>query len=165
MKNKPTNRLGLAIALIAVTALVLTACAHEQKGLERLNYLVSNGGSARFTQPPSEGETVLETFNNSYLESSSGRFHKAVADITPKYGVTAYHKVSAFSANRAAGVLLGQAVKKHPDIDVNELDVRSVVYTGNWYYGITISPPDKNNMCNYTATTGLQFTGVVVRLK
>lgn len=177
MKNVQTKKRGFlatqirsicAIALAAVFAILLQACltAEEKKADERVGYLVQNNGDEMFTKPPLEGETILATYSDNYIETNSGQIHEVIAAPYKNYHPyqTPYHNNSTFSVYTAARYLLATAVKKYPDIDIDELDVRSIEPTGT-RFTINISSADKRSkLCNFFATTYHDFKGIVVRL-
>lgn len=167
MKKKWFFRVTTVCVLAAF--IVLThgcATTEEKKAMSRIDILTKNGGSAMFAKPPLEGETVLGNFTSQYSDLNSGSLPKVIADIYRNFnGLTPYHKQNPFSARTGAGFILAEIVKKNPDINVDNLDVRSLVHTGTTYsINVSTYVDTKTNTCSFMAWTTYRFSGVVVEL-
>jgi len=162
----------IAVFALAVFVVLVSACqtTEQKEALERRDYLVKNGGSKMFTQPPSESETVLKEYKEYYQTKNSGNMNflawQPYQYFNNSTTHTLLHPIDLFYPGIAAYVLLALAKKEFPDIDINELDVRLIKQIGNTSYMMTITDkPDKNGYYYYTATNYFKFDGVVVRVK
>ncbi|GBU29015.1 hypothetical protein R84B8_02577 [Treponema sp. R8-4-B8] len=166
----------ITICVVVIFIILLQSCVttEEKKALERRDFLVNNGGLAMFTKPPLEGETVLKTYEDSYVRTKT----VTMSDTTniSKYNLWVNYRLNypsdlhenSFSANPVAFIILAKAAKDFPDIDINEMDVRSV-RNGSNSYRINISNllNDKKKIVGYIfyPETTYYFSGTVVRVK
>jgi len=162
----------IAVFAIAVFVVFVSACqTTEQKEAEkRRDDLINNGGLAMFTQMPSAGETVIKEYKESaYQTNRSGNLNVYQWQPYRYYdnssAHTNLHPANMFSPEQAAYVLLAKARKEFPNIDINEMDVRSIVKTDVRFWMSIANKPDKDGYYSFSATNYFYFDGVVVRVK
>jgi len=168
------KRLPQIITVCALAALVVLAqgCAYFAKVKainQRVDELKQDPYSmSMLTKPPAVNETVIGTYTSFYDESNSGtNLPASWAATYMRYNMvnwTIYHPANVFDPKRAIFNLLSYAKDNFPDIDLNELDVRSIEYKSTSFSMSVENKPDKNKNYPYTATNTYYFKGVVVRL-
>jgi len=169
------------ISIAAIIGFSMTACLTEgeKAASARDDYLKNNSYEmSMLTKPPAADETVIGTYTGSYTDSKSGTMgygDGAYYKNKPYMGLgTKFHPPINFVPQRAVFQLLAKAKKQFPDIDVNELSVRSVEMTSRMpYFSMSVNDkpisdpkhvPDSLNGYTYTAYSEYPFKGVVVRL-
>jgi len=158
--------------ILAVFVVLVSACqTTEQKEAEkRRDDLVNNGGLELFTKPPSANETIIKAYKDGYQTQNSGDLNVYAWQPYRYYNNssahTNLHPANKFSPVHAAYILLAKAKKEFPDIDINELDVRSIKQIGDTFFNMFIADkPDKNGYYSFRALNLYEFEGVVVRVK
>jgi len=169
------------IALVTVIGFSMVACLTEgEKAASARDDILKNNAyeMSMLTKPPAADEVVIGTYTGSYTDSKSGRMGYAEGAYyknKPYMGLgTKYHPPVNFVPQKAVFQLLAKAKKQFPDIDVNELSVRSIEMTSRMpSFSMSVSDepvsdpkyvPDSLNGYSYTAYSEYPFKGVVVRL-
>jgi len=144
----------------------------KQKKIEQL--VESRKDLGLFTSPPLEGETVLGTYQDtlSKIGHASLNEQEAMAFVNNRV-LPAYTRPN-FYLYEAAARLMIQASAQFPDIDIEDLDVRSLEKVGD--VRVQADPPilvpDAGKLLglppgppkySFTATEYFTFKGVVVR--
>jgi len=168
----------ITVCVLTVFVVLAQGCATTQ---EKEEPHFNAYEMSMLTQPPAEGETVIGTYEGSYDITNSSSMTPEVAatiisnvqgrviSIVYNAGWTKVHPKKEFDTSKAAFILLSKALAKakneFPDIDMNELGVRSIKETRSPTFDLSIDT-NVNAVGNYyyTATNKYYFSGIVVRL-
>jgi len=157
----------IAVFTLAVFVVLMSACISEE-GSRRIDDLIGQNGVDSFFKPPADSEIVLGKYSDIYSDSKNGTIASYYADqIRYRTEVqTQYYPENKISPKYAAIYLLEKARKEFPDIDVNELNVRSLMHEKTYYSPITLKENTlTKGFYDYEATCRFLFSGVVVRVK
>jgi len=172
------------IAIVVVIGFSMVSCATvaEKEASARMEYLKKDANEmSMLTKPPVAGETVIGTYSGRYSDTNNGmgstgmtpevaasiisNVHGRFISIVYNAGRTKVHPNVKFDPSRAAFNLLVWARDEFPNIDINELSVRSIEETRSPTFDLSIDTKvNSSDRYDYTATNTYYFKGVVVRL-
>jgi hypothetical protein len=172
------------ISIAAIIGFSMTACATEgEKAASARMVSLKNDANemSMLTKPPAEGETVIATYSGRYSDSKNGQgiygmtpevVARIISNVQGRFisqvynaGKTEVHPNVKFDPSRAAFNLLVWAREEFPNIDINELSVRSIEETRSPTFELSIDTEvNASGKYNYTATNIYYLKGVVVRL-
>jgi len=170
----------IAVGAFVVLIVLGLACAStpsvpkEQK--QKIKQLAeSRSSSGLFTKPPLEGETVLDTFQDSLEKSVMPTISLEEAQAYNNNRVLPKYDRPTFALHEFAALLMIKAKAQFPDIDVEDLDVRSLEQVGDVHIRTNMNPnpiPDPGRLLglppgppkfSFYAYETVNFKGVVVK--
>jgi len=158
--NNPANpiigvqAIFTVILTLAIT-LTINSCAPAKPDAQtRGATLAASKGADAFKQPPSEGEMVIGTYEATYYNQHSGL-------VSNKYESLEFSGY-AFDPGIAASFLILKAKEQFPELDIEELDVRSLTFLGA---SVTQGVNEKFSVVyQANAKEWYKFQGTVVKL-
>ena len=127
---------GITVLIFVVFIVLGLACAStpgvDRDTRNRINELArSRSDSEMFTKPPLEGEVVLDTFQDTLDKRTTTTISSEEAQAYNNRRVLPNYNRPEFYPYEAAARLLIRASQRFPDIDIEELDVRSLRQVGD----------------------------------
>jgi hypothetical protein len=131
----------------------------------------SESNMGLFGEPPSEGETVLGTFQGSLVKASMPSISAEEAQAYVSNRVLPKYTRPSFPPHEAAAALMIQASARFPEIEIENLCVRSIEQVGDIHVKTNLNPHPIPNLFggparySFLVDETFTFKGVVVKTR
>jgi len=137
MKRKNGEKwLSHTIRVLAFVAIIVLAqsCAsfktylETEKKINTLTKTLQDSGKTMdsFAQAPLVGETVLAEYQDTEIETARTKYSQQEVEAAAKNKTALKYDNPVFNVYEAAAILLVKASDQFPDVDINDMDVRSL---------------------------------------